>query len=89
MSFFLTGGSQNSHGWNTASQEMQFFVSIVIISLKQLMRIDSLIRASKTGNIYLRVVTNMKPAGHMLQHWGKWMVLSIVTSQDREILLTS
>lgn len=68
---------------------MLFFVSLVVISLKQLMRIGSLIRASKTGNIFLRVVANMKPAGHMLQRWGKWMVSSKVTSQDVEILLTS
>lgn len=39
------------------------------------MRIDSLIPASKTGNIYPRVVASTKPAGHMRQRWGKWVVL--------------
>lgn len=38
--------------------------SLVIVSLKRSMRTDSLIGASKAGNICLMVVVNLKPAEH-------------------------
>lgn len=67
---------------------MLYFASPVVISLKQHMRSD-LLMASKTGNIFRSFVQNIKPAGHMLQRWGKWMDISKAISLDGEMLLTN
>ncbi len=53
----------------------------VLQALKQHMRSD-LLMVSKTGNIFRSFVPNIKPAGHMLQRWVKWMDISKVISQD-------
>lgn len=83
----------NCHGWVTVfwhvvlkipEKEILKRYPFFVISLKQL-RTDCLIWVSKTGNIYLSVVANMKPAGLMLHacRWEKWMVLLYTKSPAR------